>query len=71
MEDQYDEQYQEIQPNTDCEKCNRTYDEIGYDYQYCKVCGWDAEKKKYNKPLKPTQNDYISGNADILTGRWY
>lgn len=71
MEDYYDEEYWEGEPNTECEKCGRTYDDIGYEYQYCKVCGWDAEKKKWDKPLEPTQDDYLAGDADILTGRWF
>ncbi len=46
-EDYYDEEYWEGEPNQECEKCGRTYDDIGYDYQYCKACGWDADNKKF------------------------
>jgi len=55
----------------DCPKCGRSYDEIGYEYQYCKACGWDAENEKWDKPVKPTNSDYMNGDADILTGRWF
>jgi hypothetical protein len=54
----------------DCPKCGRTYDEIGHEYQYCKACGWDAENEKFLKPIEPTNEDYMAGEADILTGRW-
>ena len=70
-EDYYDEEYYEGEPNDNCEKCGRTYDDIGYDYQYCKACGWDAENQKWDKPIKPTDADYLAGEADILTGRWW
>lgn len=70
-EDYYDEEYYEGEPNENCEKCGRTYDHFGYDYQYCKACGWDAENQKWDKPIKPTDADYLAGEADILTGRWW
>lgn len=53
-----------------CPKCGRYYDEIGADLQYCKACGWDAENKKFDKPIKPTDDDFMAGEADILTGKW-
>lgn len=71
MEDDYDEEYWENERNKFCTKCGRDYDDIGYDYQYCKACGWNEENKKFEKPIEPTQQDYECGDADILTGRWY
>jgi len=56
---------------SDCPKCGRPYDEIGHEYQFCKACGWDAENEKFEKPIEPTDSDYLNGDADILTGRWY
>ena len=55
----------------DCPKCGRSYDEIGHELQYCKACGWDAENKKWENAIKPTNADYMAGEADILTGRWF
>lgn len=69
-EEYYDEDYCVNEPLTCCPKCNRSYDDIGYDFQFCKACGWDAENEKWDKPLEPTQADYLAGEADILTGRW-
>ncbi|GAB4327363.1 MAG: hypothetical protein Kow0037_00850 [Calditrichia bacterium] len=55
----------------ECPKCGRYYDELDYEYQICRACGWDAENKKWCKPIEPTDEDYINGEADFLTGRWY
>ena len=55
----------------DCPKCGRTYDEIGRELQYCKACGWDAENEKWEKSIEPTDADFMAGEADILTGRWF
>lgn len=56
----------------DCPKCNRSYDEVDYDYQFCSKCGWDAVNGKYSKgKRKPTNSDYMSGEADILTERFW
>ena len=60
----------EIALYSECPKCGKSYDEIGLELQYCKVCGWDAENKKLNEPIKPSILDYVSGEADILTGLW-
>ena len=68
-EDYYDEEYWEGEPNQECEKCGRTYDDIGYDYQYCKACGWDADNKKWDKPIEPSNADIEMGEADF-NGRW-
>lgn len=65
----YDEEYWEGEPNQECEKCGRSYDDIGYDYQYCKACGWDADNKKYDKPIEPTNADIEMGEADF-NGSW-
>ena len=54
----------------DCPKCGRDYDEIDREYQSCSKCGWDEEEKKWREPKEPTNQDYMSGDADILTGRW-
>lgn len=61
---------EEIEAYKECPKCGRSYDELQFDLQYCKVCGWDAENKKWCKPIKPNISDYVSGEADILTGIW-
>ena len=62
---------EEKELNKNCEKCDRYYDEIGYEYQYCKACGWDAENQIWSEPINPTDDDYLNGEADILTGRWW
>lgn len=64
----YDE---EVTGYEDCPKCGRHYDEIDAEYQSCSKCGWDAEKETWGEVRQPTDDDYISGDADILTGRWY
>lgn len=71
MEDpDYDEEWEEMQPYEHCPKCGRDYDDIDFDYQSCSKCGWDESEKKWTKPRKPTNADYLAGDADILTGRW-
>ena len=54
----------------DCPKCNRAYDEIDQDYQICSKCGWDVGAQQYRTPREPGVDDYMSGDADILTGQW-
>jgi len=56
-----------------CPACGRHYEWLDFDYQSCSKCGWDADKEKYNPKIKvkPTEDDYLNGDADILTGRWY
>lgn len=73
MEDDYDQEFWDNQPCEDCPKCGRHYDDIDFDYQSCSKCGWDEEEKKYKSDIiiKPTNDDYMNGDADILTGRWY
>ena len=66
----YDDEFYEGTPLDDCPKCGRTYDHIGFDYQYCKKCGWDAENNKFIDTIEPTTEDYMCGDADILTGTW-
>jgi len=54
-----------------CPKCGRSYDEIGHDLQYCKVCGWDAENNEWIDSVEPDNSDFMNGDADIFSGRWY
>ena len=68
-EDYYDDLI-ENSPHEHCPKCGRWYDEIGFEYQYCKACGWDAEKNEWAESMEPTDMDYLNGDADILTGEW-
>jgi len=72
-DDYYDAEWEEMQPHEDCPRCGRHLDEIDFDYQSCSKCGYDIEEKKYNAKLKrePTEDDYLNGDADILTGQWY
>lgn len=66
FDDETDEGY------SDCPMCSRHYDEIDREYQSCSKCGWDAaENKPSGYKRKPTNDDYMNGDADILTGRWY
>jgi ribosomal protein L37E len=72
LEDEfYDEDYYEGQPHENCEKCGRDYDDIDFDYQSCSKCGWDTDKQKWGEKREPTDEDYMNGDADILTGRWH
>jgi ribosomal protein L37E len=71
QEDWYDDEYYEGQPHEDCPKCGRSYDHIDFDYQSCSKCGWDAENEKWTEAREPSDDDYLNGGADILTGRWY
>jgi len=68
-----DDEYWENQPLENCPKCGRSYDHIDFDYQICSKCGWDAERNRYDNEIvrKPTEQDYMSGDADILTDDWY
>ncbi len=70
-----DDDYSDFDDNQafdNCPACSRSYDDIDYDYQSCSKCGWDAEKEKCDSSIRrqPTEDDYMSGDADILTGRW-
>ena len=67
----YDDEHYEEEPNKECEKCGRNYDNIDFEYQCCSKCGWDADKQKWGEKREPTDEDYMNGEADILTGRWY
>ena len=57
----------------DCPNCNRSYDEIDYDFQICSKCGWDENKKQIcvKSIIEPNDNDYLAGDADPITGRWH
>lgn len=67
----YDDEYYEEQPHEDCPKCGRRYDHIDLYYQSCSKCGWDAENEKWTEAREPSDDDYLNGDADILTGRWH
>ncbi len=70
-DDYYDDDEDCICEN--CPRCGRHYVDIDFDYQSCSKCGWDEDKQKYSAKIKiePTYDDYLNGDADILTGRWY
>ena len=55
-----------------CPQCGRTYDDIDFDYQSCSKCGWDVDKNMFNEKIcrEPNEDDYMNGDADILTGHW-
>lgn len=55
----------------DCPKCGRTYNEIDRGYQICSKCGWDTGANNYGAASEPSEADYMMGEADILTGRWW
>lgn len=69
MENDFD--YEDDSFLENCPKCSRLYDHIDFDYQSCSKCGWDAEKNEWGKRIEPTDDDYLAGEADILTGQWY
>lgn len=75
MEDYNDEDYwndlSENEPAQNCPNCQRTYNDIDYDYQCCSKCGWDEETKTFGHKIEPTDADFLAGEADIITGRWY
>lgn len=54
----------------ECPKCGRDYDDIDYEYQACSKCGWDESSKKWGEIRRPSDDDFMSGDADILTGEW-
>ena len=56
-----------------CPACGRSYDHIDFDYQICSKCGWDSNKGRYRNEniRRPTEDDYMTGEADILTDTWY
>lgn len=70
--DFYDDDFSELQPLESCPQCGRTYDDIDFDFQSCSKCGWDAGEGQYKHDIKrqPTADDYMSGEADILTNEW-
>ena len=69
-EDYFDEDGEEAAYH-DCPKCGRSYDEIDYEYQSCSKCGWDEAGQKWGETREPSDEDYMNGDADILTGRWW
>lgn len=71
MSEDFDfEDYYEGEPYESCPKCGRSYDDIDFDYQSCSKCGWDVDKAKYGKRRDPDDEDYMNGEADIITGEW-
>ena len=70
-EDDFDEDYDDERGFDSCNKCGRDYDEIDKEYQSCSKCGWDEDKKVWGEKREPTDEDYMNGDADILTGRWW
>ncbi len=67
---EYDEEYMEGQPYESCPKCGRSYDDIDFDFQSCSKCGWDNESESYGETREPEDENYIMGEADLMTGRW-
>ena len=63
----------EEEPYEYCPKCGRYLDEVDHEYQSCSKCGYDIVSCEFNTNIKrePTQDDFMSGDADILTGCWY
>lgn len=70
-ENYYDDEYYESQPHEDCPKCGRTYDDIDFDYQTCSKCGWDSEYEKFGESREPDEDDFMKGDADLLSGHWH
>jgi len=64
------EDFDEEQMRDYCPNCGRGYDEIDYNYQSCSKCGYDAENECYGTTRMPSDEDYLNGEADILTGDW-
>lgn len=53
-----------------CPKCGRSYDDIDFDFQCCSKCGWDEAQQKWTEAREPSDEDFMNGDADILTGQW-
>lgn len=71
MSDDFDDFDDEDMGYQDCPACGRSYDEIDYEYQCCSKCGWDADNKMpTGNSRRPSNIDYMNGDADILTGEW-
>lgn len=68
----YDDDYYEGQHCESCPKCGRDYDDIDFDFQSCSKCGWDESKQCFDKEIvrEPSDDDYLNGDADLLTGEW-
>ena len=71
--EQFDEEYYENQPYEQCPKCGRDFDDIDFDYQACSKCGYDIEKECFDNKIvrEPTDEDFLNGDADLLTGQWF
>lgn len=70
-EDDFDEDCDDERGYDNCTKCGRDYNALDKEYQSCSKCGWDEEKQKWGEKQEPTDEDYMNGDADILTGRWW
>lgn len=53
-----------------CPNCHRTYDHIDFDFQSCSKCRYDAENECFSTTRSPSNEDFLNGDADILTGEW-
>lgn len=72
LRDEFEDQFaDELDGPEDCPACGRQYDEIDSEYLICSKCGFNAEDRTFGKPRQPKDIDYMSGDADILTGTWY
>ncbi len=40
-EEDYNDEFWEGQPNENCPKCSRMFDDIDFDFQSCSKCGWN------------------------------
>lgn len=69
-DDDFNEDYDDERGFNSCTKCGRDYDEIDKEYQSCSKCGWDEDKQQQGEKREPTDEDYMNGDADILTGQW-
>lgn len=67
-----EEDYDEYQPYEHCPSCGRDYDDIDFDFQSCSKCGYDANEKTVKPQImrEPSDEDYMNGDADIITGAW-
>ena len=67
----YEDDYLENGLRENCSNCGRPYDEIDFDYQSCSKCGWDDENQCWGFSREPTEEEYLNGEADILTGDFF
>lgn len=53
-EQDYDQEWEDMQPYEICPKCGRHYTELEIEYQSCYQCGWDCDLEKFCSPIEPT-----------------